>query len=67
MTAPLTWPLADAAYLIPIFNGGCPWSLEFLAALGAGTPLVNLWALDHFCLLSWPLPMPTPGSSAQIH
>ena len=67
MTAPLTWPLADTAYLIPIFNGGCPWPLEFLAALGTGTPLVNFWAFDHFCLLSWPLPMPKPGSSAQIH
>jgi hypothetical protein len=66
MTAPLTWPLADTAYLIPIFNGGCPWPLEFLAALGTKTPLVNLWAFDHFCLLSWPLAMPKPGSSAQV-
>ncbi|MDQ2925815.1 MAG: hypothetical protein M3R43_09705 [Acidobacteriota bacterium] len=67
MTAPLTWSLADTAYLIPIFNGGCPWPLEFLAARGTGTPLVNLWAFDHFCLLSWPLPMPKPESSAQVH
>jgi hypothetical protein len=56
LTAPLTWPLADTAYLMPIFNGGCPWPLEFLAALGTATPLVNLWAFDHYCLLSWPLP-----------
>lgn len=41
-TTPLTWPIAETAYLIPIFNGGCPWPLEFLAALGAGMPLVNL-------------------------
>lgn len=67
MTAPLTWPVADTAYLIPIFNGGCPWPLEFLAALGTRTPLVNLWAFDHFCLLSWPVLMPKPGSSSQVH
>lgn len=65
-TSPLTWPLADTAYLIPVFNGGCPWPLEFLATLSAVTPNVNFWAFDHFCLLSWPMLLPTPGSSAQI-
>ena len=57
--SPLSWPLADTAYLIPIFNGGCPWTLEFLATLRAIVPSVNLWAFDHFCLLSWPLPLPS--------
>ena len=33
---PATWPLANIAYLVPIFNGGCPTKSEFLAALNAG-------------------------------
>jgi hypothetical protein len=67
MTAPLACPLADTPYLIPSFNRGWPWPLEFLAVLGTKTPLVNFWAFDHFCLLSWPVLMPKPGSSAQVH
>ena len=62
--APMTWALADTAYMIPVFNGGCPWTLEFLATLAAGTPLVNLWAFDQFCLMSWPVPLPAPGAAA---
>jgi hypothetical protein len=64
-TWPQSWALANTAYMIPIFNGGCPWTQEFLACLAAGVPLVNLWALDQFCLMSWPLPLPAPRSSAQ--
>jgi hypothetical protein len=52
------WQMAHAAYLVPIFNGGCPWVVEYLAAIDAGIPLIVLWAWDHIGLLSWPLPLP---------
>jgi len=58
-TDPLSWPKADVAYLVPIFNGGCPWSREYLYAVNEAVPVVNLWAFDHVCLLSWPVPLPT--------
>ena len=65
-TSPLTWPLANTAYLIPIFNGGCPWQTEYLSALNFSLPSLNPWAFDHFCLLSWPMPLPKQPSSASI-
>jgi hypothetical protein len=67
VTSPLTWTRSNTAYLIPIFNGGCAWPSEFLATVSASTPSVNFWAFDHLCLLSWPLPLPAFGSSAQVH
>lgn len=65
-TAPLTWPKADTAYLVPNFNGGCAWESEYLEAVKAGSPLVNFWAFDHVCLLSWPLPLPNPARESNI-
>jgi hypothetical protein len=61
------WPLSKTAYLIPIFNGGCPWPAEYVAAINAGTPLVNFWAVDHLTLLSWPIqPLPTAARGASL-
>jgi hypothetical protein len=54
--APCTWPAAAIGYLVPIYNGGCPWPAEYLAAIEAGPAIVNLWAVDHMVLLDWPLP-----------
>jgi hypothetical protein len=64
-TAPMSWSQADTAYLMPIFNGGCPWSREYLNAVNGKAPLVNLWALDHVCLMSWPLPLPVSTGTAR--
>jgi hypothetical protein len=62
-SSPMGWALADTAYLMPIFNGGCPWESEFLAAVNAGVPLIVLWAFDHLTLYSWPLPLPKNGGT----
>ena len=65
-TAPRNWPAADVAYLLPVFNGGCPWPAEFLEARNAGVPSLTFWAFDHLALLSWPLPLPRNGSGAKF-
>jgi hypothetical protein len=61
-----TWPIADTAYLVPWFNGGCPWEAEFLHARANSSPLVNFWAFDHVCLMTWPVDMPTARATANI-
>jgi hypothetical protein len=61
-TSPMSW--SAVAYLIPWFNGGCRWPREY--QLAAGVPLVNFWAVDHFTLLSWPIPPPTNTSWADV-
>jgi hypothetical protein len=52
-----SWPRASCAYLIAVFNGGCPWPSELLAALGEGL-VVNFWAFDHLCILGWSVDPP---------
>ena len=56
----LSWDVADVAYLVPWFNGTCPWPHEFHAASARGLALINFWAYDHLAMMSWPLPFPTP-------
>jgi hypothetical protein len=56
----LSWDVADVAYLVPWFNGTCPWPYEFQAASARGLALINFWAYDHLAMMSWPLPFPTP-------
>lgn len=56
----LSWPKDKVRYLIPWFNGGCPWEDEYLFCRGMQLPHINFWALDHIALLSWPLPLPAP-------
>jgi hypothetical protein len=53
-----SWPVTATAYLVPWFNGGCPWTMEFVSALSQSIPLICFWAMDHFCLFSWPLTLP---------
>jgi hypothetical protein len=59
-SCPNCWASSDLAYVVAIVNGGCPWTLEFLAAINALNPAdvslsrVYLWAFDHLCLMSWP-------------
>lgn len=49
----LSWPKADTRYLIPWFNGGCPWEMEHRFSEDEKTPAVNFWAFDQLCLFSW--------------
>ena len=64
--SPLSWPLASTAYLVPWFNGDCPWKTDYLAAYNAGIPIIVLWAHDHGPLMSWPLPMPVNPTGAKF-
>lgn len=57
----LAWPKSKVRYLIPWFNGGCPWKREYLQCRGLRLPHINFWALDHLSLLAWPVPLPQPG------
>ncbi len=59
-TPPMAWDIGDVAYLVPWFDGACPWPREFQLASTRGVPVINFWAYDHLCLMSWPLPFPTP-------
>lgn len=60
------WSKADSRYLIPWFNGGCPWPLEFIFSNRESVPGINFWAFDHFVLFSWPLPLPVAVGAANI-
>jgi hypothetical protein len=59
LTTPMSWDKADVAYLVPWFNGTCPWPREFALASTRGLQLINFWAYDHLSLMSWPLPLPS--------
>jgi hypothetical protein len=58
LSSPMSWDKADVAYLVPWFNGTCPWPREFALASSRGLQLINFWAHDHLALMSWPLPLP---------
>lgn len=57
-TAPLSWDKADVGYLVPWFNGGCPWAREYLIAVNEQVNRVGFWANDHLHLMGWRLPLP---------
>ena len=58
LTPPMSWNTGNVAYLVPWFNGTCPWPREFLSASSRGINIINLWAYDHLSLMSWPVPLP---------
>jgi hypothetical protein len=60
------WPLAKRRYLIPVFNGGCPWQREYLAARDAGVSIINYWAFDHFCLFGWDVAEPVLVNTSSL-
>ena len=57
-TSPLSWDQADVMYLVPWFNGGCPWREEYLIAGREQLGGVAFWAWDHLGLFGWDLPLP---------
>jgi len=67
-TSPMAWTRATSAYLIPWFNGGCPWDREWLAVSDAAVnpSWIGFWAIDHLCSFGWPLPLPVRHSTFQI-
>jgi hypothetical protein len=54
----LGWAKADMALLIAWDTGACPWTRAYLFFANEGIPALNLWAVDHLQLFSWPLPLP---------
>lgn len=54
----LGWPLDSVRYMLPVFNGGCPWTTEYRTAKGLGIPVINLWAFDHVCIFGLPCTEP---------
>lgn len=65
-TGTLTYSRSATAYLVPWFNGACAWTKQYLAAVNARVPLIEFWALDHFCLLSWAVPLPVNARRARV-
>ncbi len=63
----LGWPLDSIRYMLPIFNGGCPWIREYRLAKGLRIPVINLWAFDHVCIFGLPVGEPAkPARSARF-
>ena len=46
----LGWPKESVRYLVPVFRPYSAWEQEYLLAVSAGIPFINLWAFDHVCL-----------------
>ncbi len=59
----LGWPLDSIRYMLPIFNGGCPWVSEYKEAKDLQIPVINLWAFDHVCIFG--LQVVEPGQPAR--
>ena len=60
----LGWPLDSVRYMLPVFNGGCPWVREYRMAKNAGIPVMNLWAFDHVCIFGLPVLEPAKPARA---
>ena len=61
-----SWPKRDVRYLIPQFNGGTPWTAEFLIAGRESLPERTFWAWDHLGLLDWPLPLAAEARRSSV-
>ncbi|MBS1872475.1 MAG: hypothetical protein JSU00_04625 [Acidobacteria bacterium] len=60
----LGWPLDSIRYMMPIFNGGCPWIAEYRLAADLKIPYINLWAFDHVCIFGLNVKQPARPARA---
>lgn len=60
----LGWPLDSVRYMMPVFNGGCPWLKEYRMTKEIGIPFVNMWAFDHVCIFGLPVAEPAQPARA---
>jgi hypothetical protein len=56
--APLGFPASQRSQLVGISDSTTPWMKEVRAAAGMGLESVVLFALDQFCLIGYPAPLP---------
>ena len=54
----LGFPPAQSSHLIGISDSSTPWLKETNLSLGANLESVVLFALDQFCLIGYPVPLP---------
>ena len=62
----LSYALADTAYLVPCFTGGCAWGKHYRAAVNGGIPLLGLWAFDQWVSMGRRVPLPENDRGAQV-
>ena len=60
------WPVSQVRYLLPIFNGGCPWEREYWLARNEQIPKILYWAFDQFCLFSREPGVPRRGDRTEV-
>ena len=52
------FPASQRSHLVSIGDSTTPWMKEVRMAAGAGFESVVLFALDQFCLIGYPAPLP---------
>jgi hypothetical protein len=53
------FPISQASHLAGISDPSTPWQKEVALAAGAGVESIVLFALDQYCLIGYPYPLPT--------
>jgi hypothetical protein len=53
------FPRSQASHLAGVFDPSTPWQKEVALAAGAGVESIVLFALDQYCLIGYPYPLPT--------
>ena len=61
----LGWPKDSVRYLVPVFRPYSAWEQEYLLAVEAGVPFINLWAFDHVCLYNLRVQRPLQTARVQ--
>lgn len=53
------FPRSQASHLAGVSDPSTPWQKEVALAAGAGVESIVLFALDQYCLIGYPYPLPT--------